>query len=164
MQSGQIVILDGGTTAEAVVAHLPSNLRATIVTHSPTIAAALEPFAGIEVVVIGGRLFRHSMVTVGAVAMEAIGRITADLYLMGVTGVDLTQGLTTGDLEEAAIKRALSERAAETIVMASAEKIGAAAPYLVLPIDYVDAIVTDADAPEASVAALRAAGITVRRA
>jgi DeoR/GlpR family transcriptional regulator of sugar metabolism len=40
-------------------------------------------------------------------------------------------GLSTGDAEEAAVKRALHERAAETIVLASVEKLMAASPFLV---------------------------------
>ena len=64
---------------------------------------------------IGGRLFKHSVVTVGAAALERIARIRADLYFMGVTGVDTKAGLSTGDLEEAHVKRALMAAAAETV-------------------------------------------------
>ena len=38
---GQVVILDGGTTSLQVVQNLPLDLRATVVTHSPTVAVAL---------------------------------------------------------------------------------------------------------------------------
>ena len=41
---------------------------------------------------------------------------------MGVTAVHPKTGLTTGDFEEAAVKRALSNAAAETIVLASSEE------------------------------------------
>ena len=53
-------------------------------------------------------------------------------------------GLTTGDADEAAMKRTLAGRAADTYVLASAEKIGAASPYRVLPLAEVAGIVTDA--------------------
>ena len=43
-------------------------------------------------------------------------------------------GLTTGDADEAAMKRTLARRAADTYVLASAEKIGAASRFLVLPL------------------------------
>lgn len=133
VQPGQVVILDGGTTSLQVVQHLPLTLRATVVTHSPTIAVALAGHAQIEVLVLGGRLFRHSMVNVGASVVEAAARLRADLYLMGVTGVHAQAGLTTGDFEEAAVKRALHERAAETVVLASADKLGAASPFTIAP-------------------------------
>src|ERR1700739_783749 len=38
IQPGQVVILDGGTTARQIARHVPLELKATIVTHSPTIA------------------------------------------------------------------------------------------------------------------------------
>ena len=143
IRPGQVVMLDGGTTTLQVALHLPEELRATVVTHSPTIAVALVQHSNIEVVLIGGRLFKHSVVTVGAAAVEAIARIRADVYFMGVTGIRPDVGLTTGDLEEAHIKRALSSSAAETHVLLTAEKINAASPYLIAPLSDIDGIVVD---------------------
>lgn len=91
----------------------------------------------------------------GAAAVEAAQSITADLFLLGVTGVHPEAGLTTGDADEAAMKRALSRRAADTYVLASAEKIGAASPFSVLSLDEVTGIVTDVAAGNRTVRALR---------
>jgi DeoR/GlpR family transcriptional regulator of sugar metabolism len=155
---GSTVILDGGTTTLAVTEALPRDLHATVVTHSPTIAAALADHADVEVFLLGGRLFRHSMVTCGAAAVEAAQAVTADVFLLGVTGVHHEAGLTTGDADEAAMKRALSRRAAETYVLASAEKVGAASRFLVLPLAAVSGVVTDAAPDDPAVRQLVAAG------
>ncbi len=80
IQPGQVVIIDGGTTTEEMVRCLPADLACTIVTHSPGIAVALVERPLIEVILIGGRLFKHSVVTVGASALEGIARINADLF------------------------------------------------------------------------------------
>lgn len=140
---GSSVILDGGTTTRAMVDALPTTLGCTIITHSPTIAAALLDHVA-DVFLIGGQLFKHSAVTCGAAAVEAANRISADLFFLGVTGVHPTAGLTTGDPDEAAMKRALSARAADTYVLASEEKVGAASRYGVLPLAAVTGIITDA--------------------
>ena len=161
VQPGQVVILDGGTTSLQVVQHLPLTLRATVVTHSPTIAVALAGHAQIEVLVLGGRLFRHSMVNVGGSVVEAAARLHADLYLMGVTGVHVQAGLTTGDFEEAAVKRALHERAAETVVLASADKLGAASPFTIAPLSALAALVVPASTPAALRKKLQAGGVKV---
>jgi DeoR/GlpR family transcriptional regulator of sugar metabolism len=161
VRPGGVAILDGGTTTLAVVAALPWDLEATIVTHSPTIATALADHPGVEVQILGGRLFRHSMVTCGAAAVEAAQGISADVFLLGVTGVHHETGLTTGDADEAAMKRALSRRAADTSVLASAEKVGAASPFLVLPISDVSGIVTDAPADDPTIARIAAMGTRV---
>ena len=107
VRPGSVAIIDGGTTALAVVAALAPDLEATVVTHSPTVAAALADHPGVEVQILGGRLFRHSMVACGAAAVEAAQGVSADVFLLGVTGVHHEAGLTTGDAEEAAMKRAL---------------------------------------------------------
>ncbi|WEO77376.1 DeoR/GlpR family DNA-binding transcription regulator [Cryobacterium sp. SO2] len=161
IEPGSTVILDGGTTTLAVVRALPLDLACTVITHSPTIAAALLPHESIDVFLLGGRLFRHSAVTCGAAAVEAAQAISADLFLLGVTGVHATAGLTTGDVEEAAMKRALAGRAADTVVLASAEKIGVASPYRVLPFGDIAGIVTDTAADDPTVAELRDRGITI---
>jgi DeoR/GlpR family transcriptional regulator of sugar metabolism len=143
IRAGQVVILDGGTTARQVARHIPSDLKATIVTHSPTIALELVNHASVEVILIGGRMFKHSVVAVGAAAIEGISHIHADTYFMGVTGIHPKTGLTTGDFEEAAVKRALSHAAGDTIVLASLEKLNAASPYAVVPLNEISGIITE---------------------
>jgi DeoR/GlpR family transcriptional regulator of sugar metabolism len=164
IQPGATVILDGGTTTLAVAGALPRDLEATVVTHSPTIAAALIDHPNVEVYLLGGRLFKHSMVTCGAVAVEAAQAVSADLFLLGVTGVHHEAGLTTGDSDEAAMKRALSRRAADTYVLGSAEKIGAASRFLVLPLDEVTGVITDVDPADQALQRLVEAGVNILQA
>lgn len=158
---GQVVILDGGTTCVEVARCLPDTLDITVVTHSPSIAIELVARPRIEVVLIGGRLFRHSVVAVGAAAIEAMAHIRADTYFMGVTGVHAAQGLSTGDLEEAYVKRALAARAADVVVLASTEKLGAASAYVVGDIGMASTIVVDREAPKALLEPLEATGVAI---
>jgi DeoR/GlpR family transcriptional regulator of sugar metabolism len=164
IRPNQVVILDGGTTALQVARRLAPDLRATIVTHSPTVAveAAKQPY--VDIIMLGGRLFRHSMVNMGAAVMDAAARLRADIYFMGVTGVHPDAGLTTGDAEEAAVKRALLERAAETVVLASAEKLMAASPFLVTSLADLSLLVVPSGTPNRVIRALRGGGATVQRA
>jgi len=164
VQPGQVIILDGGTTAVQVARHLAQNLRATVVTHSPSVAVALVAHSQVEVVLLGGRLFKHSIVAVGAAVIEAAAQVRADIFFMGVTGIHPEAGLSTGDLEEAHVKRALSRRAAETIVLASSEKLHAASAYVIVPLSEVSGMVVEADAPEELLAPFKRAGLTVTRA
>lgn len=164
IRPGQVVILDGGTTTQQLARHLPPDLAATIVTHSPTIAVELAEHPTVEVILIGGRLFKHSVVTVGAAAIEAIGRIRADTYFMGVTGIHPEAGLSTGDLEEAYVKRALSASAADVVVLASREKLHAASPYVIGPVSDVSELITERDVPPDATSAFERLGIKVTRA
>ena len=162
IRPGQVVFIDGGTTAVQLARQIDPGLRATLVTHSPLVAAELADHAA-EVILIGGRLFRHSMVATGTMAMEAIARIRAELFFLGVTGIHAELGLTTGDAEEAAIKRAFIAAAAETVVLASPEKLGAASAFLVAPVSEVATIMTTQDVDPAALRAYERLGPTVMR-
>ncbi|WP_175721664.1 DeoR/GlpR family DNA-binding transcription regulator [Burkholderia anthina] len=161
---GQVAIVDGGTTSALLVSQLPPDLRATIVTHSPSVAVALAAHPSIDVILIGGRLYKHSIVSVGAAAMEGIARIHADLYFMGVTGVHPVAGLSTGDFEEAAIKRALAGRAGETVVLASQSKLRAASQFVIGELALAQTIVVERETDAALTEPIEAAGVTVVRA
>lgn len=163
VQPGQVVMVDGGTTALQLAKHLPLDLKATIVTHSPTIAVELIHHPGLEVILVGGKLFKHSVVAVGAAAIETIGRIRADIYFMGATGIHPKAGVTTGDLEESYVKRALSQSSAETILLASSEKMNAASPYLVVPLEELSGIITEKKVSDELTKPFSDVGISVMR-
>jgi DeoR/GlpR family transcriptional regulator of sugar metabolism len=161
---GQVVIIDGGTTSALLVEQLPRDLAATLVTHSPSVAVALAEHPSVDVVLIGGTLYKHSIVTVGAAAVEAMSHINADVYFMGVTGVHPAAGLSTGDFEEAHIKRALAARAAETVVLASAAKLNAASAYRIGGIELAQTVIVEASTDDKLTEPLERAGLTVVRA
>jgi DeoR/GlpR family transcriptional regulator of sugar metabolism len=81
-----------------------------------------------------------------------------------VTGVHPDAGLSTGDAEEAAVKRALIARAAETVVLASPEKLMAASPFVVAPLSASSLLVVPRATPGRVTRALRAGGVEVRKA
>lgn len=164
IKPGQVVMLDGGTTAIQVARQLPADLRATVITHSPNVAVELAAHRHVEIIVLGGRLFRHSMVNVGASVIEAASRFRADLFIMGVTGVHPEAGLSTGDAEEADVKRALHARAAETVVLASSEKLLSASAFVIAPMTALSLLVVPDGTPAKTVKALRAGGVVVQKA
>ncbi|MCX2524200.1 DeoR/GlpR family DNA-binding transcription regulator [Larsenimonas rhizosphaerae] len=161
IEDGQVVLVDGGTTTVEMMRQLRPELVATVVTHSPSIAVELVNHPGIEVVMIGGTLFKHSIVTVGAAAIEALSHIRADVFFMGVTGVHETAGFSTGDLEEAYMKRALAAQAAETVVLASSDKLNAASRYRIGALSMAATLVVERQASAALTDPLARAGLSV---
>lgn len=139
---GLIVIVDGGTTHLELASAMPLDRRCTIVTHSPAVAASFEFHQEIEIVLVGGRLFRHSMVAMGPETADAFGHMKADLCLLGVTGVHPDLGLTTGDSGEASLKRIMMNAAGETVVLATSDKIGRASPWRIAPLSKLSTLVS----------------------
>ncbi|WP_431321710.1 DeoR/GlpR family DNA-binding transcription regulator [Rhizobium sp. YTU87027] len=145
VRPGQLIFLDGGTTTAEIARHLPRDFTFSVATHSPTIAADLEHHPTASVILIGGKLYKHSMVAVGSVAMAAISQLRPDIFFLGATAAHPVHGLSTGDFEEAAIKRHIVSCAAETYVPLTQEKFDHVSPCQVLPISGVSGIIVMAD-------------------
>ena len=158
---GMTAILDGGTTAAEVVAALPPDLEATIVTHGATTAAALASHPTVNALLLGGLVHKQSVCVWGATAAEAASGITADVALLIMPGIHPQQGLTTAESEDAAMKRILISRAAETYVMASIEKLATVCAYKVADFSEVAGIITDATADHPTVQELRNRRVTI---
>ncbi len=151
VRPGQLIFLDGGTTTAEIARQLPRDFAFSVATHSPTIAAELEHHPTASVILIGGKLYKHSMVAVGSVAMAAISQLRPDVFFLGVTAAHPVHGLSTGDFEEAAIKRHIATCAAETYVPLTEEKLDHVSPCQVLPISGVSAIIVAADVAVAAI-------------
>lgn len=150
VQMGQLIFIDGGTTSAEIVRALSRDMKVTIATHSPAIAALLEKHQA-EVILIGGRLYKHSMVATGAAAIAAIGTLRPDIFFLGATAIHPAHGLSTGDYEEAAIKRAIAARSAETFSLLTEEKFNAVSPHHVAGVsDMAGLIIPAGMTPEVS--------------
>ena len=163
IRPGQVAILDGGTTTLQVARHLPLDLAATIVTNSPPIAIALAEHPNIEVVMLGGRLYKKALVNVGAGTIEALGTIRADICLLGVCCLHPEIGISVHNLDEAHIKRSMIARSAEVVGLATAAKLDTAASYIVGSIQALTYLVTAPTVTTEMSIAYKNLGLTVIR-
>jgi DeoR family transcriptional regulator of aga operon len=160
LEPGMSVFLDVGTTAAAVARELarrdgPRGL--TVITSGLSIALLLEAAVPrLQVIVTGGTLrpLQHSLVA--PLADQVLGRVHADLALIGCNGVDAEAGVTNINLPEAAVKAAMIAAAARTAVIADGSKIGRVRLGHVADARDVDVLITDPTAPGAALADLRA--------
>jgi len=160
----RVVLLDGSTTNLEVARRLPAGEPRTVLTNSPPIAAVLADHPSAEVVMIGGRLDKSAQVTVGAAAVDFIRSVRADAVVLGVCALHPDAGLSTDDLEEAYVKRAMIEASADVIALATTDKLRAGSPYLVAPVAELTHVVAEAGAPDELLDPYRSLGVTVTRA
>jgi DeoR/GlpR family transcriptional regulator of sugar metabolism len=161
LRPGEVVVLDGGTTALAVAEHLPADLALTVVTHSLPAIEVLAEHAKAECIVVGGRLFKTARVAVGIAAADAYRMLRPDTCVLGAAGIHPEAGVTTFDGEEAEVKRAMVEHATRVIVVVAGEKLGTVAPYLLTPIGRITHLVTDRTASSEVLGTLQEMGIEV---
>lgn len=163
VRPGQVLLIDAGSTNGHLAAALPERQQLTVVTNAPDIAGGLLAREGIEVVLVGGRLDPLTGATVGAQALEQLQRLRADLCFPGACAVDPEGALWAGNAEEAVFKRAMVQVSAETVVVATADKLGTWAAHQVAAAASISCLVTGDDAPAAMLRRLRAGGIEVAR-
>ncbi|MFK8035479.1 MAG: DeoR/GlpR family DNA-binding transcription regulator [Hyphomicrobiales bacterium] len=129
IEPGQVVFVDGGTTALQLARQIPQHIEATIITHSPNVALELLNHEKLEVEIVGGRLYRHSIVTCGATTIAWLDRFRPDVCFIGASGIHADAGITTGNSEEAEVKRAVIARSGAAVLLASSEKLGAVSSF-----------------------------------
>ena len=161
VRNGQVIAMDGGTTTMQVAQAFPLDLHATVITNSPPIAVALAEHPAIDVILLGGRLHKSSLVTLGVETVEALATFRVDLCLLGICSLHPDVGICVPDLEEVYVKRAMIACAAEVAALASAAKLASAAPYVVGPLKDLAYLVTERAATETLLAPYRELGITV---
>jgi DeoR/GlpR family transcriptional regulator of sugar metabolism len=158
---GQVVILDGGSTALHLVDAIPAGHTGTFVTHSPPVAAALARHPGLEIVTVGGTLDPRAMVAVGATAVESFRRVNADVCFLGVWALHPTGGISTAYYEEAEVRRVLVGCADRVVGLASREKLGTAAAFAIAPASALTHLATEPGVPAGVLAPFRELGLHV---
>jgi DeoR/GlpR family transcriptional regulator of sugar metabolism len=163
IHDGQVVLMDSGSTVLEVVAHLPTSLHLTIVTNSLPVASALVHHPKIEVHVLGGRLHKDAQAMIGIPVVEALRQFRPDLCVLGVCSLHHEIGISMLDVEEAYVKRAMIEQAAEVVAMVDAAKLGTAAPYVIAPLRSLTYLVTDGAIEQRVLAPYEEQGVVVLR-
>jgi DeoR family transcriptional regulator of aga operon len=160
IRPGQVVILDSGTTTTAIARACRQFRSLTVITNATNIAQELAG-TSVEVLLTGGTLRKNSFSLVGPLAEESLRRLSADLLFLAVDGFDVRYGLTTPNLLEARVNRAMAEASRRTIVVCDSSKFGRRSLSLIMPVAAVHETITDRKITKPYLKALRDADIEV---
>ena len=142
----EVVFFDGGSTALAIARALRGSRKAlTVLTRSLLVAAELAEEPDIEIFVLGGRLNPSEMVTSSSTTADDLKHYNVDTYVMGISGVHPTRGLTDYDPDESVGKRMALERSDRVLLAFDLSKLGRVLLSRVADLEDVDIMVTDAD-------------------
>jgi DeoR family transcriptional regulator of aga operon len=160
VRKGQVVILDSGTTTTAIARTLREFENLTIITNAVNIAAELSG-SSVEVILTGGTLRKNSFSLVGPIAEETLRRLNADILFLGVDGFDVHYGLSTPNLLEAKVNRAMMDVARVVVAVCDSSKFGRRSLSLIAPVSAGHHVITDRGIPKLDLATLKKAGIEV---
>ena len=119
--NGATVFIDSGTTCLEAGILLRQRADLTIITNSLPLIAGYERFEA-KLIVLGGECRTVSGALVGALAIDALFQLRADIALIGASGLHATDGASTTELLETSIKREWIHRAKHAFLLADASK------------------------------------------
>jgi DeoR/GlpR family transcriptional regulator of sugar metabolism len=111
------------------------------------IAMELANHPNIKLLVTGGSLRERSFALIGPFGEAMMGQIHINKFFLGATGISVEHGVTTLDLLEASMYKAMTKAAGEVIVVADHSKFGRATLAPVAGIGEITKIITDAGIP-----------------
>jgi DeoR family fructose operon transcriptional repressor len=136
------VMLDAGTSTLALARVFPERELA-VYTHSVAVALELATRRDLQLYVIGGRLRTRTLANVDDWALRQLGELRVDVAFVGTNGFSVERGLSTPDPAEAAVKHAICQAGAQTVVLADHTKLDQEAAVRFAAIDEFDVLVTD---------------------
>jgi DeoR family transcriptional regulator, fructose operon transcriptional repressor len=146
---GDFIIIESGSTCQAVIPHLAGKKNLKVVTASHRIAMMLGEIAerhpqALEVMSSGGILNVYKDFLMGPHARSFFEGIRVDLAFISPTALDLGSGITADSLNEAEITRTIIERSAKRkIGLVVAAKFDTVSFVQVAPVESLDEIITD---------------------
>jgi DeoR/GlpR family transcriptional regulator of sugar metabolism len=160
---GEAVGLDSGTTVMETARALAGR-RVTVMPLSLHAATVLAAGPEVRLMMPGGECRPGELAMVGPLALASIAAVRFDTVVLGCCGVSPEGHVMAHDLGDAAVKQALMASATRSVLAVDGAKFGRGAMAVVRELSAFDVVVTDAAAPDAVVAALRAGGVEVHRA
>jgi DeoR/GlpR family transcriptional regulator of sugar metabolism len=165
IRQGDRLIFDSGTTVLQVARNISGDLltsgNLTVITSSLPVIHELGAWRSIHLLFLGGVYLPQWQVTVGPQTIANLASLHADKLFLGADGMTLSHGITTANVLEAEVDRAMIRAADEVILVADSSKCGGIGLTTILPLERVNKLITDEGAPASFVSALRDAGTEV---
>jgi DeoR family transcriptional regulator, aga operon transcriptional repressor len=161
IHDGDTLILDSGTTVMELAKNLGGFRELTVITNALDIASKLVDYDNMNVIIPGGILRKKSLSLVGVMAAENFKSLKCDLFFFSADGIDVKEGLSTPNLEEAHLCRLVIKASKKVIALVDSSKFQRSGLINITKLDKVDIIVTDEDISPVVLKKLRKAGIEV---
>ena len=159
---GDIIILEGGTTVTAMGQYLTNIQNLTVVTNGLYTTNELQSLVPEATVICTGGILREVSATfVGPVAEQFFGEFHANKLFLSTTGLTLGAGFTDPSMLETQIKKAMITSTDQIIMLLDSNKFGVKSLTTVLQAGKIDILVTDSNAPEDVLQALREKNVMV---
>ena len=141
------LILNLGTTTEAVAHALIGHKNITVVTNNMNVANILLANPGCEIMVTGGALRRSDGGLVGELTTQFFEQFKVDYAVIGTSALDHDGDMLDFDLAEVRVSRAILRQSRHAFLVTDHSKLGRPAPARIASIAEIDTVFIDRPLP-----------------
>ena len=141
VHSGDSVILDSGTTTNAIAQSLVGRQDISIITNSIAILLSLKAPAQ-NLILTGGVLDYENLALIGPDAEAVFEDISASILFLGTTGVRGCDGMTAISPFQASIKKKMISCAKKRVLVVDSSKFNTSGMILFATFSEIDTIIT----------------------
>ena len=145
--NGCSLILNIGTTIEAVARELLRHRGLRVITNNLHVAALLSANPDCEVIVAGGQVRPGDQGIVGEATVDFMRQFKVDIGLIGISGIEADGSLRDFDYREVKVARTIIEQSREVWLAADHSKFNRPAMVELARFDDIDVVFTDAPPP-----------------
>jgi DeoR family glycerol-3-phosphate regulon repressor len=156
---GSSLIINIGTTTEAVARALLERRALRVITNNINVASILCDKPDFEVIVTGGLVRSSDRGVIGEAALDFIGQFKVDIGLIGISGIESDGTLRDFDYREVKVARAIIERSRQIWMVADHSKFNRPAMVELGRLSQIDALYTDRTPPDPFPALMVEAGV-----
>ena len=146
--NGCSLILNIGTTTEAVAQELLNRKGLRVITNNLNVAAILSDNTDCEVIVAGGVVRSRDRGIVGEATVEFITQFKVDIGLIGISSIEADGTLRDFDYREVKVSRAIIKHSRQVWLAADSSKFYRPAMVELGHINELDRLFTDTEPPE----------------
>ena len=157
--NGCSLIINIGTTTEAIARELLHHKGLRVITNNLNVAAILSDNPDCEVIVAGGLVRARDRGIVGEVTVEFIRQFKVDIGLIGISGIEADGTLRDFDYREVNVAKSIIEHSREVWLAADHSKFNRPAMVELARLAQIDMLFTDAAPPPPFAALLAEAGV-----
>lgn len=159
IEENDFIIMNSGTTVCAFAEQIKPKGDLTIVTSSIKATLILSEIENVDIIQLGGHFRKHSMSVTGNYTTSLLSDITCSKLFLGVGGVDIDFGITTSNIAEVELDRAMMSVSLKTIVLCDSSKFGQKGFGKICNLDKVDVIITDSGISKSMVNMIEEQGV-----
>mgnify|MGYP000856631774 CR=1 FL=1 len=163
IDSNDFIILASGTSIHYLAREIANAKfeRLTVLTPALKVSAELTKNMFVNTVQLGGEVRKSSTSVIGTLAEDVLKQFSCNKLFLGVDGIDLVQGFTTSNAQEAYLNRLMIERADERVILSDSSKMGKKGFAKICDLKDIDTLVTDSGISEKDLLMLQKEGINV---